>query len=65
MGAVVCLDTMILIWGVKRESTPGQELKIKNAVAFLKDLEEQGAQIIIPAPVLAEVLTRVPGRETR
>jgi predicted nucleic acid-binding protein len=60
MGAVVCLDTMILIWGVKRESGPSQELKIKNAVAFLKDLEEQGAQIIIPAPVLAEVLTRVP-----
>jgi predicted nucleic acid-binding protein len=61
MGAkVVCLDTMILIWGVKKEAAQGQEMRIKDAEAFLKNLEEEGAVVIIPAPVISEVLVRVP-----
>lgn len=60
MGAVVCLDTMILIWGVKKEATAGQEMRIKDAEAFLKNLEDEGAEVIIPAPVMSEILVRVP-----
>jgi len=35
----VCLDTHILIWGVKGESTPGQEDMISKAKQFFKWLE--------------------------
>lgn len=59
--SLVCLDTHILIWGIKREAAPGQENKIAMAQAFLKELEEdKDTRVMIPAPVIAELLTRVP-----
>jgi predicted nucleic acid-binding protein len=57
---VVCLDTHILIWAIKGEAEAGQEPMILRAQAFLRSLEEEGAQVLVPAIVLAELLVRVP-----
>jgi len=34
--AVVCLDSQILVWGIKQQATAGQEDMIPRANAFLK-----------------------------
>ncbi len=56
----VCLDNNILIWGVRRKATPGQETHIPRARALIAELDESGARIIVPAPVLSEFLTFAP-----
>lgn len=56
----ICLDSNILIWGVRKESSPGQEDNIEYAKYFLEDLKKRGVTIIIPTPVLAEILIPVP-----
>lgn len=50
----VCLDNNILIWGVRRRATGGQEGHIPRAVALFEELDESGARIIVPTPVLSE-----------
>lgn len=54
--AVVCLDTQILIWGIKKEASPNQETMIVKASHLIRSLEEQKANVIIPSLVLAELL---------
>ena len=56
----VYLDTHILIWGIKKESTAGQEQMIQRAQHFLKWLEENAIKVAIPSVVLGELLLRVP-----
>ncbi len=57
---IVCLDTHILIWGIKREASPGQEPEIERAARFLQWLENKRHTVLIPSPVLGEFLMRVP-----
>jgi predicted nucleic acid-binding protein len=54
--AVVCLDTQTLIWGIKREASPGQENMILKAECLIRDLYETRTDVIIPALVVAELL---------
>ncbi len=56
----VCLDNNILIWGVRSKASKGQEDCINRAVSLFGELDEMGARIIIPTPVLAEFLTYSP-----
>lgn len=56
----VCLDTHILIWGIKEEATPGQELMIPKAKLFLKWLDDNKIKAIIPSVVISELLLPVP-----
>ncbi|MBL0129276.1 MAG: PIN domain-containing protein [Flavobacteriales bacterium] len=63
MGKVICLDSQVVVWGIKGEAEPGQEAKIGRAKALLALLAEEKAIIIIPAPVLSEILMRVPAAE--
>lgn len=56
----VCLDNNILIWGVRRKASAGQEAQINRAAALFQELDEAGARIIVPAPVLGEFLTYAP-----
>ncbi len=56
----VCLDTHILIWGIKEESSPGQENMIPKAKLFLKWLDDNGIMAIIPSVVIGELLMPVP-----
>ena len=60
MGNPVCVDTQILIWGIKREASEGQALMIERAVRFLQKLEETKTQVILPSVVIGELLVRVP-----
>jgi predicted nucleic acid-binding protein len=63
MGKVYALDSNIVIWGIKQEAQPGQEGKIGRAKELLRVLDEEKAIIIIPAPVIAEIMFRVPVAE--
>lgn len=58
--ALVCLDTHFLIWGIKEESTIGQETMIPLAKAFFRHLDEEAKKVIIPSIVLFEFLMPVP-----
>lgn len=57
---LVCLDTHILVWGVKEESTPGQEAMVYKAKLFFKWLDDNGMKAIIPSVVLGEFLILIP-----
>lgn len=57
----VGLDSQILIWGLREQATAGQEQMIERAQRFLKHLDDSpDTVIIVPAPVVAEILVRVP-----
>ena len=53
---IVAIDSMILVWGVRREGKPGQ---IKRAGWLFHTLDEDHAQIIVPSVSLAEYLVPV------
>lgn len=53
---LVCFDTHIIIWGVRKKATPGQEDKIEKAKYLISKCKEDEVQIMIPSVVVAEVL---------
>lgn len=57
---LVCFDNHILIWGIRREATPGQEEMIRRTGLLLDYLEERKANIIIPSVVVGEFMVKVP-----
>jgi predicted nucleic acid-binding protein len=57
---LVCFDTNFLIWGVKRQATPGQEGNVAKAAYLLDLLDKQDKQILIPSIVLGEALAALP-----
>lgn len=57
MSKVVCIDSTILIWGVKKYASPGQENKIPQAVRFIEQLDESDTKILIPTPIITELLS--------
>lgn len=54
--SVVCIDTQIIIWGVRRTADSGQEDMIPRAESLIQQLEENRANVIIPSVVLGELL---------
>lgn len=60
MVEIVCLDSMVVIWGVKREASLGQENMITKASKYLAQLDSQRAKIMVPTIVLSEILIKVP-----
>ena len=56
----VCIDTQILIWGVRKQSTAGQEAMISRAEVFFEFLEKSNARVIIPSVCVGEFLTGIP-----
>jgi predicted nucleic acid-binding protein len=58
--ARVALDTQVLIWGVKEEATPGQEVMIARAKRYMEHLSHGGQTVVVPTAVLAELLMRCP-----
>lgn len=54
------MDTHVLIWGIKGEAEPGQEDMIGLAQSFLEMLETRGVRVIVPSPVVFELLMRIP-----
>lgn len=60
---LVCLDTHILIWGLKHEAEPGQEEMIARARALLESFDKDNTQVMIPSVVLAELLINIPSEQ--
>jgi|SRR6185503_3832815 len=58
--SAACIDNHILIWGIRKEATPGQESMILRAELFLEFLAAQKTRIMVPAVVLGEFLVKVP-----
>jgi predicted nucleic acid-binding protein len=63
MRLISCLDTHILIWGVKKQAKSTQHEMIDRTINFLQWLENEGHTILVPAPVLGEFLMRIPAQE--
>jgi predicted nucleic acid-binding protein len=59
MTRKVCLDTMIMIWGIKNECEPEQEEKRIQANAFLQGLNDEKVRVIVPSVVIGEFLCKV------
>lgn len=57
---IYCVDSNIIIWGIKKQATPGQEEMIIRAENLFSRVDEYEDIIIIPAVVLAEILTPEP-----
>jgi len=55
---MVCLDTHVIVWGIKEEASPGQENMVQRAKSYIKHQVSQGVDLMIPAPVVAEALIR-------
>lgn len=56
---LVCLDTNICIWGIKQQSSEGQDDCIRKARYLIELLSRQKTEIAIPAIVVAELLDKV------
>lgn len=56
-GPIVAIDTHTLIWGIRQV---GSEEQNKKAKWLFARLDEDGAQVIVPAVALSEYLTPIP-----
>lgn len=56
MNHLVCVDNHVLIWGIRKTATAGQEGMIDRTAQLLEYLDEQKTKVIVPAPVVAEFL---------
>jgi predicted nucleic acid-binding protein len=57
---LVCVDSHLLIWGIKSEATLGQEKMIPIAKGFIKHLNDEHTKVMIPSIVVAEFLLKIP-----
>jgi len=58
--AIVCVDSNIMVWGIKETASPSQMDMIPRAKDFLKWLDDNDKQIMIPTPVVTELLMPIP-----
>lgn len=57
---IYCVDSNIIVWGIKKQATDGQEEMIARAEKFFSRIDEYQDYVIIPTIVLAEVLAPEP-----
>lgn len=57
---ILCLDSMVLVWGIKKSPTVGQESMVRLAEHFFDWADRHEHELIIPTVVLAEVLAPEP-----
>ena len=55
---MVCLDTHVIIWGIKGEASQGQEAMVQRAKSYIRHQDVQGIDLMVPAPVVAEAMIR-------
>lgn len=53
---MICIDTMVLIWGVQRKARSGQEEMVERTARYLRNLRDENETIMVPAPAAAEYL---------
>lgn len=54
--SIICVDTNVLIWGVRKEAKPEQQHMLHRVQVLLDDLKKRDARIIVPAPAMQEFL---------
>jgi hypothetical protein len=58
---IICLDTHILVWGIKQDASDGQEHMVPIARSFIKSLgDDKNIKVMVPSVVVGELLMRVP-----
>lgn len=53
---MICIDTMVLIWGIQGAATSGQEPRIDRTRRYIRSLVKTNERIMVPTPALAEYL---------
>jgi predicted nucleic acid-binding protein len=59
---VICIDTMIVIWGVQKKARPGQEQMVERTSRWLRSLPAN-ERLMIPSVAVAEYLQHFKGVE--
>lgn len=62
---LVCIDAMIAIWGIKKKADNGQEHCVPLATQLLTDLDKAKKRILMPAPIITELLAPVDNEQDR
>jgi predicted nucleic acid-binding protein len=57
---LICIDSNVFIWGIKKQASPGQENMLLHAQEFFKWVKQEKHHIILPSIVLAECLQPEP-----
>ena len=57
---ILCIDSHIFIWGIKKQATDGQENMIEKAEYLFQWADDNKHKIMIPTVVIAEVLAPEP-----
>ena len=57
MNKPVCIDSHLIIWGIKKEASKGQEHMIEKAENFFKYMDSERIEIILPSIVVAVILS--------
>ena len=63
MADLVCLDTSIVIWGIRQQASLGQEANVIKAQYLIDRLVKDKKNVILPAIVVGEAAVRVPQEE--
>lgn len=63
MAKIVCIDSQIFIWGIKRQAIESQRHLIPIATNFIDYLSENNNKILLPTPLITEILSPVPPTE--
>lgn len=65
---MICVDTMVLVWGVRGEPINPQDAErgmVARAKAYLAGLDPAIDRILVPSPVIAELLVPIADQEQR
>jgi predicted nucleic acid-binding protein len=65
VSELAVIDANIFVWAVKKQATAGQEHMIGKAEALLRYCDDNGIKLLIPAPVIVEVMARVTDENDR
>lgn len=57
---VVCIDSHVFIWGIKKKPSPEQISMVERTEKFFQWIDANSVQVIIPSIVIAEVLIPEP-----
>ena len=57
---IYCIDSSVIIWGIKKQASTGQEDMIARAENFFEKADKFNDEIIVPSIVLAEILAPEP-----
>ncbi len=54
MNKIVCVDAHILIWGLKKQASKGQEKMIQKSEDFFEWADSEKISVLVPTIVIAK-----------